>query len=221
VAANVFYHLKVVADGGLIRVFFNNSAVPAISQIDTAFSFGGIGVRTYNTAAAFGNVSVVKDTTPNAYTLSNNISSTQGWDNWGYQEWNGSSYVNMTWQPSTSQWQGSYPFNLVWAPSQIHPDANDSVVTWTAPRSGSIKITGNPHKQAAAGDGVNVKILQNNTQVWPASGWQYIAGTDTTGPTHNIGVTVAAGDTIRFIVNKNGTRDSDETNWNPTIAYTG
>src|SRR5262249_40396069 len=104
-------------------------------------------------------------------------------------------------------------------PSQIHPDCNDSVVTWIAPKAGSIRITGQPRKQAAAGDGVNVKILQNTAQQWPASGWQFIAGSDTTRVPHNPTISVATGDAIRFVVNKSGSNASDETNWNPVIQY--
>jgi hypothetical protein len=95
------------------------------------------------------------------------------------------------------------------------------VVTWVAPRPGTISIIGNPRKVYAAGDGVNVKILRNGTQLWPASGWQYIAGTDTIGVNHSFSVTVAAGDSIRFVVNRNVTATTDETSWNPTIQYTG
>jgi hypothetical protein len=157
---------------------------------------------------------------PNTFTLSTNFSATtQGWDGWRYQQTaDGVTFSDLTATPSGT-WQGACAYNLVWAPSQIHPDCNDTVVTWIAPRAGQVAVTGNPRKQYAAGDGVQVKVLQNSMQIWPASGWQFIAGTDTTGVTHNLTITVVAGDAIRFIVNRNVTITSDETNWNPTIHY--
>jgi hypothetical protein len=55
--ANGFYDLRVVAHSARIRVFFNYQATPSIDLADTANSFGGIGLRTYNTAASFAGVS--------------------------------------------------------------------------------------------------------------------------------------------------------------------
>jgi hypothetical protein len=154
-----------------------------------------------------------------ASTLSNDFSSTQGSGYWYYMESSGGTYSNMTWDSSLNHWKGTYTYNLIWSPSQIHPDTNDSVVAWKAPVAGTVRITGNPHKGNTGGDGVNVKIMQNGTQVWPASGWQYIGPTDTVGVTHDFTTTVAAGDMIYFTVNKYGNNGSDETTWNPTVAY--
>ena len=131
----------------------------------------------------------------------------------------GSTYSNMTWDATLNHWKGTYTYNLIWSPSQIHPDTNDSLVAWKAPVIGSVRITGNPKKANSGGDGVNVKIMKNGTQIWPASGWQFIAGTDTVGVTHDVTTTVAANDMIYFIVNKNGNNGSDETTWNPTVAF--
>jgi plastocyanin len=156
---------------------------------------------------------------PNTFTLSASFSSVQGWNNWRYQQTtDGVNFTDMTWTPP---WKGACAYNAIWAPAQIHPDCNDSVVTWVAPRAGAVTITGNPRKVYVGGDGVQAKILRNTTQLWPASGWQLIAGSDTTGVTHSLTITVAAGDNIRFVVNRNVSTASDETNWNPTIQYTG
>ncbi|MDQ0877375.1 hypothetical protein QFZ77_006034 [Paenibacillus sp. V4I3] len=154
-----------------------------------------------------------------ASTLSNDFSTTQGSGYWSYMESNGRAFSNMTWNASINAWKGTYTYNRIWTPTQIHPDINDSVVAWTAPVAGSVRITGNPKKGNSGGDGVNVKIMKNGTQIWPASGWQYISGTDTVGVTHDITTSVAANDMIYFIVNKNGNINVDETTWNPTVAF--
>lgn len=216
-ATNTFHHLKVVAHSGRIQVFFDNSAAPAIDVVDTTSSFGGIGLRTYSTAAAFDNVSVRRNTDLNAYTLSDNFATSQGTKGWRYQQFNGSSYSDLTWTPGIGQWKGSGSFNLAWAPSWLHPDTADTVVSWTAPKAGTIAINGRPFKEASAGDGVNLRVLRNDTQLWPASGWQPLV--DTVGVRHSITTAVAAGDVIRFVVNKLGDNTSDATNWNPTIEY--
>lgn len=220
ISADTFYHIKVVADSNNIRVYFNNKTVPCINYFDDSFSIGTIGLRAYQTAVVFDNVSVTLNMShSNAYSLRDDYSATQGGNNWYYMQWNGSSYSNMTWDAAHTRWQGAYTYNRIWLPGQVHPDTNDSVVAWKAPASGNYRISGNP-KMANSGtgsDGVNVKIMKNTTQIWPSSGWQYIAGNDTTGVTNDVTVSLAANDMVYFIVNKNGNNTSDETTWIPSI----
>ncbi|MEU4192025.1 DUF1080 domain-containing protein [Kribbella sp. NPDC026611] len=216
-APNVFHHLRIVAHSARIQVFFDNATTPAIDAVDSAFSFGGIGVRTFNTAAKFDNVSVTRNTTLNAYTLSDNLSTTQGTKGWRYQQLNGGTYTDLTWNQQLGQWKGSAPYNLVWVPSWIHPDQNATAVSWTAPTSGPIVINGAPRKESAAGDGVDLRIMKNSTQIWPAGGVQHLTGTSEVA--HSVKTTVAAGDVIHFVVDKSGTNTSDATLWNPTIEY--
>lgn len=60
-----------------------------------------------------------------------------------------------------------------------------------APLTGSITITGTVKKKdTSGGDGVNVKIMKNGTQIWPASGWRSIAYNDATGYSVNISTPV-------------------------------
>jgi lysophospholipase L1-like esterase/plastocyanin len=229
----------------VLRTFGGYKAVPTSAAVDTRIAAGDTKVHFVDTTgwltagssdfsdslhpSVSGNIKAADRLTAvlsapqsdiSVYTLADNFSSTQGQSGWRYQQTpDGVTYSDLTWQSSTNQWLGACAYNLIWAPSQIHPDCNDTVVTWVAPKVGLVRITGNPRKQYAAGDGVNVKVLQNASQLWPASGWQFIAGTDTTGVNHNLTTTVAAGDTVRFVVNRNVTATSDETNWNPSIQY--
>jgi hypothetical protein len=155
-----------------------------------------------------------------SYTFSSGYSSTQGLNNWYYMEYNGNTYTNMTWNSSTNRWNGTYKYNLIWSPTLLHPDVNDTVIAWKAPIAGTVRITGNPRKNdIAGGDGVNVKIMKGNTELWPASGWQFIAANDATGVTHDVTVSVAANDMIYFILDKNLNNAHDATTWDPTIAY--
>lgn len=154
------------------------------------------------------------------YTASTGFSSTQGLNSWSYQAWNGSSYVDMTYDSANSRWKNStYPNSLIGNNWQ-HPEQYDSVRVFKAPQSGAVTITGNVAKAAAGGDGVSVKITKSDgTQVWPETGYQSIAGNDATGFNLNLKTNLWEGENLYFHVNQNGTFLNDGTNWNPTITY--
>lgn len=153
------------------------------------------------------------------YNLTANFSSIQGGTGWYYLESTDTGYQEMTWDSSVSRWRGTKQYSLIWAPAQLHPDTLDTVVAWKAPHQGDITVQGNPKKANTGYDGVKVKILKNEQNIWPESGWQTIGGSDTTGLTHHITTSVSAGDWIYFIVNQNGTNSADETSWSPTITF--
>ena len=100
------------------------------------------------------------------------------------------------------------------------PSATEDVVLkWVAPKDGTVNIQGEVKKYNSGGNGVQVKIMKNSTQVWPASGWQDIAYDDLTGVSHDFDVTVETGDSIYFIVNSKSNNSYDWTEWDPTIRY--
>jgi hypothetical protein len=68
------------------------------------------------------------------------------------------------------------------------------------------------------GDGIKAKILLNDKQVWPASGWQSSANATVSVPV-DFSVNVAAGDKLAFLVNMNGNIGFDTTAFDPTITY--
>ncbi len=162
---------------------------------------------------------VVYVTPAGNFQASTGFSSTQGTNNWSYQSWNGSAYSDMTWDSVNSRWNVGGTLSIIGSSLQ-HPDGTDSVRKFTAPQSGTIRITGTVKKlDITGGDGVNVKIMKNGTQIWPASGWQYIAYNDGTGYSVNVSTSVAANDAIYFVVNKNGTNWNDSTSWDPLVSY--
>jgi hypothetical protein len=118
------------------------------------------------------------------------------------------------------RWKGKNSWDII-SKEWIHPDGNDSVLKWIAPQTGSIRVTGRvaKHPVNLQGDGVRVKIMKNNTQVWPASGWKSIQGDDATGVGINLNLNVTMGDSIYFIVNENGNQGYDGTSWNPAVSY--
>ncbi|WP_238006636.1 family 43 glycosylhydrolase [Dactylosporangium sp. AC04546] len=58
IAAGSAYHLRVTAVGPAIKVYLDDLATPRISVTDATYTAGQTGVRVYNAAAAFDNVSV-------------------------------------------------------------------------------------------------------------------------------------------------------------------
>ncbi|MEE0200282.1 MAG: right-handed parallel beta-helix repeat-containing protein [Muricomes sp.] len=153
------------------------------------------------------------------YVFTRDFSTQQGNRNWFYMEKNSEQYINLIWDEDQQKWSGTGKYNLIWAPGNMHPDENDTVLAWKAPKSGKVQVSGNPRKENSGNDGVNVKIIKNSTQVWPESGWQYISGDNVTGINHNFIIDVVADDMIYFVLNKNQNNYSDGTYWNPMITY--
>ncbi len=155
--------------------------------------------------------------------LDTGFAEVQGRNSWSYFTKNGSTTTPMTWSATAGQWRGPGPYNFVGDPANIHPDAADTGIAWTAPKAGTARIEGLVRKVTAGGDGVNARILKNGSQIWPTEGSQYIAGVDTVGFRHDFTATVVAGDRISFEVSKgnHGDIDFDETSWSPKITYGG
>ncbi|MFC5701644.1 S8 family serine peptidase [Cohnella faecalis] len=158
------------------------------------------------------------DPTNNTTALSD-FSQTQGYKNWSYAEWNGTSYIPLTWELKTGKWVNNTSKTEIKSQSQL-PGTTDAVRKWVASVPGTITIAGNVAKgDVGGGDGVRVKIMKNGTQIWPAVGWREIAYDNAYGYNIDMMTSVAAGDAIYFVVNSNATSANDSTNWNPSITY--
>ena len=68
------------------------------------------------------------------------------------------------------------------------------------------------------GDGVNLKILRNDEQIWPKEGWAH-SKHSADRRHHDFKVDVNAGDKLRFLVNMNQGRAFDSVYWDPVITY--
>jgi len=65
-------------------------------------------------------------------------------------------------------------------------------------------------------DGVKIKILKNNKQIWPRNGWIY---SHENRIAFSIPVKLKENDRIYFIVNANKNSNNDRTEFNPIIVY--
>lgn len=68
------------------------------------------------------------------------------------------------------------------------------------------------------GDGVNLKILKNDAQIWPEQGWAYCKDSSDR-KFHDVKIDVVSGDRILFLVNMVHATVHDNTYWDPTITY--
>ncbi|MCQ6562324.1 SGNH/GDSL hydrolase family protein [Paenibacillus mendelii] len=144
---------------------------------------------------------------------STGYSATQGANGWSYEQYDGSSYANMSWVPSAGVWQGASS-NLYIGEDWMHPAiGSDAVRTWTVASNGKLRITGKVNKSdSVLGDGVEASIWHNGTRIWGSA-----TVTDLTGSEHDLQINAAAGDQIRFVVNDKGDPSYDKTTWNPVI----
>ncbi|MHB0998354.1 MAG: alpha-amylase family protein [Armatimonadota bacterium] len=69
------------------------------------------------------------------------------------------------------------------------------------------------------GDGINAKIMLNDRQVWPESGWVYSKDDRDVKP-FDLTADISAGDKLVFIVNMNKELSCDTTRFDPVITYT-
>ncbi|MFD1884435.1 right-handed parallel beta-helix repeat-containing protein [Paenibacillus wenxiniae] len=151
-----------------------------------------------------------------SYTASSGFGSTQGGNGWHYQQKNGTTYSDLTYQSAANRWDagGSYP----WVSSNAQHPGNtaDSVRTWIAPGSGTITIDGTVKKGSADGDGITATIMKDSTSLWT----QTIQTTTEVQPADVTNIPVQQGTEIHFVVNRIGSISFDHTLWNPTIVFT-
>jgi RHS repeat-associated protein len=178
------------------------------TQVDT-YTFdgsGGAGVTSYIASAGF--------------------SGTQGQNQWRYQySTNGeASFSDMTYDSANARWNGSEINCTLWAAVQ-HPGTSvcDSVRTWVAPSAGTVTLAANGPISLATGSGqspgVQIRVLKNGTQIWPASGWQLLNhGGSLAFPA--LTLNVSSGDQLHFVLAQiGGSNQCDSTTWDPQVDF--
>ncbi|MCD9022485.1 right-handed parallel beta-helix repeat-containing protein [Cohnella silvisoli] len=144
---------------------------------------------------------------------STGFASTQGANGWSYQQYDGTTLSNLSWNSASGLWEGTVG-NLYVGNDWMHPAVGYFTErTWTAAAAGTIRITGTARKfDSTLGNGVVASMWKNGTQIWGP-----YTITDMTGSSHDFGVSVSVGDKIAFVINANGDSSYDKTYWNPVI----
>jgi hypothetical protein len=90
-----------------------------------------------------------------------------------------------------------------------------SVRRFTAPKGGTVTISGNVRKAHLAGDGIRAIILHGTKEIWRAE----LAGTDNKGTEPKLTCVVKQGDALRFEIGQKGGIACDTTYWEPVVTY--
>lgn len=147
---------------------------------------------------------------------SSDFSTTQGENDWWYLYWDGTSYSQMVYGINhwgNESWHDPIEKSATWRLSgsalTVHTAPSfDAALTWVAPYAGRFGITGNVRKAwDPHGDGVAVRILKESELLWH----QVIEGDDQIGFDFNLETSLAAGERVYFVVNKNSTNLYDTT----------
>ncbi|MBN1347121.1 MAG: hypothetical protein JXQ73_30800 [Phycisphaerae bacterium] len=98
------------------------------------------------------------------------------------------------------------------------------VRTWIAPEVGSVRVIGRAMKEwyrQEKGAPLRVRILQGTRQVWPEEGSAMVRPNDLVGASHDLTLAVAAGDAIRFVMERGSSPEDEIIAWMPQIIYAG
>ncbi|KZE44081.1 peptidase S8 [Brevibacillus parabrevis] len=153
------------------------------------------------------------------------FSKEQGKHNWSYLEAKEDRYTELVWNQENEQWkspQGETISGNTW----MKIGGSDPVIRWEAPRSGKIHVggwaamlEGNEGDEGDEGDGIHLRLLKNDTQIWPSAGWQSIAFNDQIGVELAQELEVEAGDKLYFQAQAKETEVGDSFKWTPEIHY--
>ncbi|MBQ1031787.1 hypothetical protein KBX26_17485 [Micromonospora sp. C97] len=163
---------------------------------------------------------------PDDYQFALGFSNTQGANQWSYLQWDGVAYTPMVWEPTRDRWRGNCEFCVI-SRSGLHPDTNDAVIAWTAPRGGAVTVRGTMDHQTYIDpditnvDGVRTFVRKRSggttSKVWPSADFQHLRPAFMAQ--HVFTTAVNAGDTLLFHANRAGTGLHDGLSWNPRISY--
>ncbi|MCM3749045.1 Ig-like domain-containing protein [Paenibacillus pasadenensis] len=163
-----------------------------------------------------------------SFKASEGFSNQQGANQWRYQYriFNSSEFKDLPTNVGNTWWRANQ--NWDWgkvAGIEVTPGSQaDTSRTFVAPKSGTVKLSAakliaiNPGTYG----GARLKILKNETQIWPTTGeWEAINANQTvTFP--ELTAQVTQGDRIYFIVNSGAdhVNGQDDVTWDPVVSYT-
>jgi hypothetical protein len=161
-----------------------------------------------------------KPTEPSfAYEFPSGFSSEQGKGNWYYRSSARKGMTDMTFDAENNRWQGGSEFCLISAGS-MHPDGVDAALVFKAPKAGEITCLYSFSSASDQSDGVILYIRHNGEKIEMGDtkngGLLITYGSPADG---EITLTVAEGDEIAFIINRNGNNAFDATDTAVSVIY--
>jgi hypothetical protein len=160
---------------------------------------------------------------PETYRPLGGFGPAQGQQQWRYEEMlDGGGFLPLVWSSGgyEGRWTGSGPAKIgrIW----MQPGASSDVArTFVAPANGVLTISGSIGKDPGSENGrsVGARILHNDRQIWPATGWAEIPPDYIREVACRLdAVAVSAGDAVRFVVRHTGSNEADTVIWDPIIV---
>ena len=140
------------------------------------------------------------------------------WTPVGKDEYQPLEFIDSGWFHEKFQ---NWSYGTVQFPGSMHAGMiGDPVVAFTAPSDGKIVIAKATASKGATNlsDGVQIKILKNDEQLFPEKDWAVLMP-DSKVAIPDLVLDVIKGDVIRFRVNCIKTQDADGLSWPKTISY--
>lgn len=132
-----------------------------------------------------------------------NYSNAQGGNGWNYYAINKNNEVNMTMQANRWSFNEAYMMKNILFPST----RNAVEACYNSSVDGDVDIRFTAIVQSPDSNGVGIKIMVNDTQIYPTEGEHAIIGTN--GLADSIPYTIAKGDKVKFIFDANGDHAND------------
>ena len=198
------------------RGFLGTTILGATGAISGLRTVDGDGNRSQLVAAES------KPGDPETYTALGGFSPTQGVHQWKYEEAvAGAAFRDMRWDKGgyEGRWVGSNRATIgrIW----MQPGAEATVSrTFIAPAKANLTISGLIRKDPSAQNGniIKARVLHNDRQIWPASGWAEILPDFSKAIECRIeNRPVVEGDSVRFVLERSGHGALDPVIWNPTV----
>jgi hypothetical protein len=163
---------------------------------------------------------------PPTYRALGGYSATQGGNQWRYEETRvDGPFRPMRWALIGYEglWSGSGQARVgrIWMQAGA---ASDIARVFVVPERCALSISGVIRKDPSAENGrsVKVRVLRNDRQIWPASGWAVVEPDAGKSVECRVEVAAAAaGDLIRFVAGRTGTETADPILWDPIIVLSG
>lgn len=153
------------------------------------------------------------------YAFPGSFASEQGVGNWYYKTCKRGKLTDMTFDSANNRWQGEGEFNLI-VNGSMHPDNADTALAFKAPAGGEITCEFSLSMASGEGDGVIFYILHNGEEVKIGDARNNgILVTYDTPADGSLTLTVAEGDEIAFVINKNKTTAYDSTGISVIVEY--
>jgi hypothetical protein len=160
---------------------------------------------------------------PESYRALGGFSAGQGANQWSYEESvEGAGFRELNWDQAgyEGRWAGSgfAKIGRIW----MQPGAQSDVSrTFVAPAKGVVTVSGEIRKDPSAMNGraAAARIMHNDRQIWPASGWAEIAPDYAKRVSYRIeNLPVTTGEKIRFVLKHNSINAADPVVWDPIIV---